>query len=231
MMPDNDNLLHQIRFILYDAGIPLSPYEIAYRLLTTKLQTSESVELLRQQVCRLVAASPLYLLQRHGLVRTVKWPEGLRQTVMAVHRAYTAALTSDYEDLPEWYQPVLIGLLCYRYFSEIDDKAIVDQSRFCFVLQHSTPTQWPQQLSEVMRVVTLSDPKLQSLFTYTSLHLPDINPAFIYQVVQQVQCVSLSDTASFAFIPVVRKLFGEQIREARLWLRFNTPAGQVNNLK
>ncbi|WP_092099535.1 hypothetical protein [Pontibacter chinhatensis] len=113
MVPDKESLLHQVRFILYDAGTPLSPYEIAYRLLTTKMQSSGSVELLRQQVCRVVAASPLHLLQHRGLIRIASWSDSMKQTVVTVQRAYTAALTPDQEDLPEWYQPVLLSLLCY----------------------------------------------------------------------------------------------------------------------
>lgn len=230
MMPDNDSLLHQIRFILYDAGTPLSAYEIAYRLLTTRLQSSESVELLRQQVCRLAATSPLQLLQHRGLIRAANWPTSLKQTVVAVHRAYTFALSSEHEDLPEWYQPILVCLLCYRFLSETGDNALAEQNRFSFVLQHSTPSQWPPQFSEVLQATTLSESKAQDLFAYASIHIQTVNASFLYQVMQQVQGADFSGAAPFAFIPVVRKLFSGQIREARKWLRLKVVPKQQGSL-
>jgi hypothetical protein len=225
MMPDNDSLLHQIRFILFDAGTPLSTYDIAYRLLTARLQTADSVELLSQQIDRIVACSPLHFLQHSGLVKAASWPIAFEPTVLALHKAYHTVLAPDYEDLPEWYQPILVSLLCYRYFSEVEERLIPEQCRFLFVIKHHQPQYWPQQLAEALQTVVVPDTRLHDLFTYACLQLPTIAPATLYQMVLQVQDVCLTETEPFAFIPVVRKLFREQLREARLWLRRRFYAG------
>lgn len=225
-MPENENLLHQIRFILYDAGTPLSAYEIAYRLLSARLQTSDSVELLRQQVCLVAVHSPLYLLFHRGLIKPADWPESLKQTVVAVHKAYYNALAPDHEDLPEWYQPVLLSLLCYKYLSDVDEMCIEGQCRFEFVLLHNRPPQWPMQLAEALQTINLSDLKVQAVFKYASQVMESINAATLYHIVQQVQDASLLMAEPFAFVPVVRKLFSEQLRQVRILLKNHSQTEQ-----
>ncbi|MBX0332976.1 hypothetical protein K3G39_06975 [Pontibacter sp. HSC-14F20] len=206
-MIEKENLLSQIRLLLHHAGTPLSAYDIAYRLLSQRLQQADSVEQLRQRVLSVVIYSPLELLFHQGKVKLAIWTNAQKPTVQALHRVFCQLLSSDLPGLSDWHQPAMLSLLLYRFTSEHYPEILDGQLKYSFIIQHFTPPAWPEQLGEVMRTMSLPDSRMQRMSAFGAQFLPQVNPTTLYQMVQQVSAADMSGIEPLAFPSVFRKLF------------------------